>query len=189
MQAVRFLVVALLTVMSAGCSGSAGGQRELGDRERAAIADSLRSLLESTYRFDGDSIIQRFMSIYPDSGRVVSAASGGFTTTRDSLEQALAAFWQGAGQYMRHPTWEWDEMVVDVLARNAATVTARYRIPHWTPDGNPHVIGGAWTSVWVRRDGRWVIVQEHLSDLPRPIAERYEASMPRLADDTTHRHP
>jgi hypothetical protein len=32
----------------------------------------------------------------------------------------------------------------------------------------PHVIGGAWTAVFANRGGRWVIVQEHLSDAPTP---------------------
>jgi hypothetical protein len=28
-----------------------------------------------------------------------------------------------------------------------------------------HVIGGAWTAVFQKRGGRWVIIQEHLSDV------------------------
>ena len=43
-----------------------------------------------------------------------------------------------------------------------------YRVPHLTPMGQPHVIGGAWTAVFRLQDGRWVIVQEHLSDSPTP---------------------
>jgi hypothetical protein len=31
-----------------------------------------------------------------------------------------------------------------------------------------HVIGGAWTAVFQKRGGRWVIIQEHLSDVPSP---------------------
>ena len=58
-------------------------------------------------------------------------------------------------------------MHVDVLAPDAAVVTTTYRVPHLTPAGQPHVIAGAWTAVFQRRDGRWVIVQEHLSDMPR----------------------
>jgi ketosteroid isomerase-like protein len=56
-------------------------------------------------------------------------------------------------------------MHVDVLARDAAVVTATYRVPHRTPRGEPHTIGGALTAVFQRRDGRWSVVQEHLSDL------------------------
>ncbi|HEX6313350.1 MAG TPA: nuclear transport factor 2 family protein [Gemmatimonadaceae bacterium] len=118
------------------------------------------------------------MRLYADTGPVISAASGGFTESRDSLERALTSFWTTAGQFMRQPTWTWGAMKVDVLSRNAAVVTARYTIPHWTPEGRPHVLGGAWTSVWARRGGRWMIVQEHLSDLPRPVAERVESTMP-----------
>jgi ketosteroid isomerase-like protein len=57
-------------------------------------------------------------------------------------------------------------MYVDVLAPGAAVVTTTYRVPHITPAGEPHVIAGAWTAVFQQRDGRWVIVHEHLSDVP-----------------------
>jgi ketosteroid isomerase-like protein len=55
-------------------------------------------------------------------------------------------------------------MYIDVLAPDAAVLTATYRIPHITPQGHPHTVGGAWTAVFQRRAGKWVIVQEHLSD-------------------------
>jgi ketosteroid isomerase-like protein len=45
-------------------------------------------------------------------------------------------------------------------------MTAKYHIPHLTPHNQPHTLGGAWTAVFEKRDGRWYIVQEHLSDLP-----------------------
>lgn len=185
--AVTTLLLSTLVAL-AGCSQEGATSAELTSRERTAIGDTIQRLLETTYRFEDDSVVPRFMRLYADTGRVISAASGNFTTTRDSLRRSLLAFWEGAGRYMHQPTWQWDGMIVDVLSRDAAAVTARYRIPHWTPDGNPHVIGGVWTSVWTRRDGRWVIVQEHLSDLPRPVAQRLEAAMPRMRD-TTPRHP
>jgi ketosteroid isomerase-like protein len=67
---------------------------------------------------------------------------------------------------MQQPKWEWTAMEVDVLSRDAAVMTSTYRVPHTTPSGMRHVIGGAWTAVFARRGGRWVIVQEHLSDAP-----------------------
>lgn len=167
-----------LTLFLAACAVPAAREPELTAEERTAIADSLRARLVDTYVFDGTSPVSRFMRLYADTGRVVSAASGSFTTDRDSVRAALTAFWLGAGQYMRYPTWTWGAWAIDVLSRDAAVVTARYTVPHWTPDGKPHVLGGAWTSVWARRDGRWGIVQEHLSDLPRAAAERVEADLP-----------
>lgn len=176
------LSVLILAAAGAGCGAPRPRDSDVASSEREAIADSIRTLLETTYRFDSTNVIARFMALYADSGRVISAASGGYTSTRDSLRGSVTAFWEGAGRFMVRPKWIWGPMAVDVLSRNAAVVTARYTVPHWTPDGNPHVLGGAWTSVWTRRDGRWVIVQEHLSDLPRAVAERLEAGMPRLKD-------
>lgn len=169
---------ALIALLVLGCSTADRTPGEVTGRQRTAIADSIRTLLTDTYTFDGSDPVPRFMRLYPDTGTVVSAASGGFTTARDSVERALRTFWETAGQYMRQPKWTWGAMQIDVLARDAAVVTARYTVPHWTPEGKPHVIGGVWTTAWARRDGRWVIVQEHLSDLPRSVAERVEATMP-----------
>jgi hypothetical protein len=55
-------------------------------------------------------------------------------------------------------------MNVGVLAPDAAVMTSTYRVPHLTPMGTNHVIGGARTAVFQKRGGRWVIIQEHLSD-------------------------
>ena len=179
MPAYRHALLAgsLVIGLAAGCSTAASGV-ELSSTERQAIADTVRRLLTETYVFDGSDPVPRFMRLYADSGEVVSAASGGFTQSRDSVRHALASFWNTAGQFMQHPTWTWGTMAVEVLSRDAVVVTARYTIPHWTPEKHPHVLGGVWTSVWTHRGGRWVIVAEHLSDLPRVVAERVEATMP-----------
>jgi ketosteroid isomerase-like protein len=57
-------------------------------------------------------------------------------------------------------------MLFDVPASNVAVMTAQYHVDHFTPRNQPHTIGGAWTAVFEKRDGRWYIIQEHLSDLP-----------------------
>ena len=176
----RFLppLAALIVALVLGCSTKGPESDELSLSERESIADSIRGLLTDTYTFDGADPVPRFMRLYPDTGSVVSAASGGFTEARDSVRQALTTFWTTAGQFMKQPSWTWGTMKIDVLSRDAAAVTARYTIPHWTPEGKPHVLGGVWTSVWTRRNGRWVIIQEHLSDLPRAVAQQVEATMP-----------
>jgi hypothetical protein len=94
------------------------------------------------------------------------------TTTRDSLESQIRWFWENVGRNMQGPEWIWEGAWVDVLSRDAAVLTTHYRVPHLTPAGAPHEIGGAWTAVFVRRDGRWVVVQEHLSDVPAEPAAR-----------------
>jgi hypothetical protein len=135
--------------------------------ERSAIADTLRSLIVNAYDLSrpGDAVA-RLMSLYAPSGPVISASGGQVSTSRDSIEIGLRTFWDNVGKNMRDPRWTWGEMHVDVLARDAAVVTAAYRVPHLTPRGEAHVFAGAWTAVFQRRGGRWVVVQEHLSDVP-----------------------
>ncbi|MDQ2665450.1 MAG: DUF4440 domain-containing protein [Gemmatimonadota bacterium] len=135
--------------------------------QRDAIADTLRGLITHAYDLSapGDPVA-RLMSLYPRSGPVLSASGGQISTSRDTLEAGIRAFWENVGRNMRDPKWTWGAMHVDVLAPDAAVLTTSYQVAHLTPRGEPHVIAGAWTAVFQRRDGKWVIVQEHLSDVP-----------------------
>ena len=170
----RLVLVAALAALTlpAACTGrGASGAGAPTEGERRAIAAEVERRLRAAtdLRSEGD-VVERLLSIYPDSGRVVSAAAGAITTTRDSLAGSVAAFWQDVGRNMRNPEWRWGPMHVDVLGPDAAVVTAAYRIPHLTPAGQPHVVGGAWTAVFARRGGEWVVVQEHLSDVQGAVS-------------------
>ena len=153
--------------MLAGAVTACGARSaaDMSAAEKKAIADSLKHLVVNTYDLSKPDAVQRLMSLYPNEGRVISASGGVTTTTRPKLEEAIKAFWTYVGQNMHNPKWEWTSMTVDVLAPDAAVMTSTYRIPHITPMGTRHVIGGAWTAVFQKRDGRWVIIQEHLSDV------------------------
>jgi ketosteroid isomerase-like protein len=150
-------------VVSFACGPRSGS--DMSAAQKKAIADSLKQLVVTTYDLSKPDPVKRLMSLYPTEGRVISASGGVTTTTRPQLQQAIQAFWTYVGQNMRHPRWEWTSMTVDVLAPDAAVMTSTYRIPHVTPMGMNHVIGGAWTAVFQKRNGKWVIVQEHLSDV------------------------
>jgi hypothetical protein len=159
-------LASLLFVLAvAGC---ASDRRPLGDDERRAVADTVEEMVKRAYDVSGPSAgaVERLLSLYPGSGRVVSASGGRMLTSRDSLAEGVRYFWESTGHNMREPRWIWEEMVTDVLDRDAAVVTATYRVPHRTPRGAPHELAGAMTLVFARRDGRWVVVHEHLSDRP-----------------------
>lgn len=139
--------------------------------QRRAVEDTVTALLHAATNLspnDGSDAAgaERMLALYPDSGKVVSASGGYLIVGRDSLESAVRGFWENVGQNMVRPEWRWGEFHVDVLSPNSAVVTASYRIPHMTPTGYAHVIGGVWTAVFTNRNGRWVVVQEHLSDAP-----------------------
>jgi hypothetical protein len=150
-------------VTSVACSPRTGA--DMSASEKTAIADTLKRLVVSAYDLSKPDAVKSLMSLYPTEGRVISASGGVLTTTRAELEKGIKAFWTYVGQNMRDPHWEWTSMNVDVLAPDAAVMTSTYRIPHVTPMGIPHVIGGAWTAVFQKRGGRWVVIQEHLSDV------------------------
>jgi hypothetical protein len=152
----------LSIALMAACS-SAGNVSEA---ERQAITDSLTRQVKAAYDLSQPNAEQRLLSLYPPSGRVVSAAGGQVITSRDTLAMGIQAFWQNVGSNMRDPHWIWDQMLFDVLSPTAAVMTARYHVPHLTPRNMPHTIAGAWTAVFQKRGGRWYVIQEHLSDLP-----------------------
>src|SRR3954470_10808699 len=159
----RWLVVMAAVATAYGCAP--GAAADMSAAEKTAVADSLKKLVVAAYDLSKPDPVGSLMSLYPTDGRVVSASGGVVTTTRPQLEQGIKAFWTYVGQNMRNPKWEWTSMNVDVLAPDAAVMTSTYRVPHQTPTGMNHVIGGAWTAVFQKRQGRWVIIQEHLSDV------------------------
>jgi hypothetical protein len=149
------------TLTTAACASST-----LSPEDRRTIADSLARQVKAAYDLSKPDVAQRMLSLYPPAGPIVSASAGRMTTSRDTLAMGIKAFWDNVGVNMRQPQWVWDKMVVDVLAPNAAVMTATYHIPHLTAQNKPHVIAGAWTAAFEKRGSRWYVVQEHLSDVP-----------------------
>jgi ketosteroid isomerase-like protein len=133
-----------------------------------ALEDTLRQRIEQAYDFSRPGIVERMTSLYAAEGTVVSASGGELITTAAELRQGIADFWQNVGQNMENPTWQWGEVHVEPLSRDAAVLTGTWAIPHIAPTGRPHVIHGAWTAVFRRIGGEWLIVHEHLSVPPPP---------------------
>ena len=140
-----------------------------GDARAAALADTLGALVSDAYDFSRPDVVARLMALYATEDPVVSAAAGRVTTSRAALQLQIQRFWERVGQNMRDPRFLLGTPHVTVLGPDAAVFTTTYAIPHRTPEDRPHTLSGAWTAVFERRGGRWVIVQEHLSDVaPTP---------------------
>jgi hypothetical protein len=179
-----------LALLAAGLLAACRTTPHVPADERTAIADSLRALVVNAYDFSSPDATGRLLSLYPDSGRVISAAAGSVTTTRAALETEITGFWERVGRNMQAPRFVLGSSYVDVITRDAAVMTFAYSIPHRTPAGLPHTVTGAWTALWRRQDGRWTIVQEHLSDAPE-LAATNPAPGGRadsLAPTSAHRH-
>lgn len=131
-----------------------------------ALADTLKTRIAVAYDFDRPGVLDRMNGLYPGTGRAISASGGTIIANADSLRAGIAVFWQNVGQNMRDAKWVWEDVYVDRLGRDAAVLTGAWSIPHIAPTGHPHVIRGAWTAVFRRIGGKWMIVAEHLSAPP-----------------------
>lgn len=160
----RPTAVVLMLLAAVACFGPDQGVTAA---QRSAAERAIRSEVTAAYDFTRPDVVGNLMALYAPSGRIVSASGGRVTTSRDSLRMGINAFWENVGRNMRDPHVQWTSMYIDVLAPDAAVMTATYRIPHIQPNGMTHVFGGAWTAAFARRGGRWSIVQEHLSDDPQ----------------------
>ena len=142
-----------------------------------ALADTLKKRIEEAYDFTRPGVLERMNSLYPSTGKVISASGGHFTDSGDSLRAGIRTFWEGAGKNMQGPRWVWGKVDVERLAPDAAVLVSTWSIPHVAPTGRPHTIQGAWTAVFRNIDGKWMIVIEHLSTPPEgtpPPAEHHE---------------
>ncbi len=160
------LVVGLAAGPLMACSPAGSSPATMSAAQTQAIIDTITREVKAAYDITKPDAEQRLLSLYADTGRVVSAGAGRMITSRDTLAMGIRAFWTNVGANMRDPKWIWDNMVFDVLSPTAAVMTATYHVPHRTPRNQPHTIAGAWTAVFQKRGGRWVIIQEHLSDVP-----------------------
>ena len=161
MKAFSRAATPFVVVLAACRAGSGtGGQTDSG------LAETLKARIEAAYDFSRPGVEARMSALYPDRGRIVSASGGQIVTSPDSLRAGIAAFWRNTGQNMRDAKWTWGEVYVDQLGPDAAVLTGTWSIPHIAPTGRPHVIQGAWTAVFRRVNGTWLIVTEHLSAPP-----------------------
>jgi hypothetical protein len=159
-------ICALLPLLLAAAACSDGGGGAVPEGQAATIRAEVERAMRDAYDLSKPDVATRMLSLYPSAGRIVSASGGRVMSSRDSLESGIRYFWESVGVNMRDPKWVWESFYIDVLSPTAAVATATYRIPHRNPRNEPHVLGGAMTAVFSKRDGRWVIIQEHLSDTP-----------------------
>ena len=153
-----------LVAIVLGCAPT--GETRLSSGQTAAIKTEVEQALRDAYDLSKPNVAERMLSLYPQSGPIVSAAAGNVVGSRDSLAQGFQYFWNNVGRNMRDPRWVWERFWVEVTAPTSAVVTATYRIPHRDPQNRPHEIAGAMTALFEKRGGKWVIIQEHLSDRP-----------------------
>ena len=76
-------VTAVFLLANAGCK--LDRRAEPPDMELRVIADSIERLMRSATDLSQPNVVRRMLALYPDRGRVISAAGGRVTTTTSPL--------------------------------------------------------------------------------------------------------
>jgi len=140
------------------------------DAQRSAIADSVRmahrALFAATQSRNVDSIMSYF------TGEAGFAEAGMLYPSRDSLVNAARNFFGGT----RSVAVTTAEPVIVVLGPNAAALATTFRESVVDTAGHTIDISGAWSAVYRREAGRWMVVQAHESF---PVPAPTQAPAPR----------
>src|SRR4051812_16489498 len=108
------LASSLALIIATSCN-TASGADQVTSAQRKAIADEIERSVRDAYDLTKPNLDERMLSLYADTGRIVSASGGSVIISRDSLAQGIHYFWRNIGMNMRQPKWIWDQMLVDVL--------------------------------------------------------------------------
>ena len=150
----------------AACSPT--GRAAPDEAARSAVADTITQkaalFAQMVNRRDAAAV----MTLFADDRDMTYAENGMLYPSRDSLERAITALY-GA---QRELTFGWDELRVVPLASDAGVLLGRFHVLGLDLAGTTvRVDRGTWTGVFVRRNGRWVIVHAHES-YPPPVVHR-----------------
>lgn len=161
------LVCAGTAVATSACDQSrkvadAASEVALTPEQRAVVEDTVRKVAASAVATANRRDVDAFMRFYPDSG-VATVGGGLVLMDRDSLHGVITEAW--GVPWMKSMVSDVKIERLDVLGPAAAAVTTTSTT---TIDsaGKKLTFRNAWTGVWANRDDRWVVVQEHSSQLP-----------------------
>src|SRR5215210_9171918 len=101
-RAVLVLASVLAAIATAACN-TASGADQVTTTQRKAIADEIERSVRDAYDLTKPNVDERMLSLYADTGRIVSASGGNIITSRDSLAQGIHYFWRNIGLNMRQP--------------------------------------------------------------------------------------
>ena len=152
------IVMSLLFVTS--CTN--GPRPELTASQRQAIADTVRQQAAALYADENRRSAEVFIQQMSDSD-FHYASTGNLFPTKDSLSRAA----RQRVSALRELTYTLrDSGYVSVLSPDAAVFTGAYDEVAVDSGGKKTTYRDAWTGVYERRNGKWVITHGHFSRAP-----------------------
>src|SRR4051812_11638759 len=84
-------LVVLVSLGVCGCSTSPSSA------QRQVIAGEIEREVRGAYDLSSPGVEQRLLSLYPDTGRIVSASMGHLLMNRDTIFGGIRYFWRAIG--------------------------------------------------------------------------------------------
>lgn len=136
-----------------GCQSS--NANESSPEERSAIVEELTQALDDY----GDAMVrldlEAMVEFYDDSEDFVFAGDGEILGGHDEWVALLARYNEETEKWTN---WQRRNVNVAVLSRDVASLTFEFEYAKINKDGSTVDAHGAWTYVFKRRDGGWVVV-------------------------------
>ena|SRR5437667_8773921 len=140
--------------------------QQVSERDRAAIADTVKSLVNKLYEAENRRDADVFISEATDDPDFRYISTGNLFPSKDSLSRAAHA----RVKSLKSLTYTLKQSEVTVLAADAAVFTGAYDETAVDSTGKSQTFHDGWTAVYQRRHGQWKIVHGHFSRAPVPAS-------------------
>jgi hypothetical protein len=157
---IRRVSMVILVLLATSCTDNR--RHEVTDSQRRAIADTIRQQAAALYADENRRSAEVFIQQMSDSD-FHYASTGNLFPSKDSLSRAA----RQRVSALRELTYTLrDSGYVSVLSPDAAVFTGAYDEVAVDSGGKKTTYRDAWTGVYERRNGKWVITHGHFSRAP-----------------------
>ena len=158
MKGMYLCLLAVLLLLSGACQPA---ETPLTDAEKGEITAAVRAVFDTMVQGMNEHDVDMILGCYWKSDQLRFAGDGELISGWDALyESASTGHADPAIQEWSHSI---DEVLIDVLSRDIALVTARGVVNLVDEEGNKSQLGYTVTDVFQRQESGWIIINEHES--------------------------
>ena len=144
-----------LTVLVFLVSACQPATSELTDADRALIEDALRAAHAEAAAAVNELDVERFLSFFASGEDFAFAELGKIERSWSAFSDTTRAHW---GVLASVESFEWGELQIQILSKNAAVVTTSFDFSASDTAGNQFTASPTWTAVWLEQDGQWKMI-------------------------------
>lgn len=146
--------VVVFAVSLAACGASAEGELTPGAREQ--IYDEISRTLDDYKQAVTQKELNAVKAFWSDAEGFVFAGDGTILGSSEEWYEKLDWYHNDTEKWNH---WEYRNLHVEALARDAASATVEFENSRTTTAGETVRVKGAWTYVFKKYDGKWRVIQ------------------------------